>query len=122
MERNDRLVNSVTVDLDNPNPVEITIAWNILAKLGADRVRGRLSSSKQGVHLEASGLVDGERLAVHIRRMSGDDPERVGKDIEKGWRPSQVTFDSKDGKEAGPWVDCPFNLVDQYLYHNEVEV
>lgn len=102
----------VTIDLDMADPLDIYKAWFNLLDLGADSIKGRVSSGGNGVHLKAYGFGT-EWPHYKIREMIGDDPMRIEKDRQKPWRPKGVLFDSKGDNQAGGWVDDPFSLVEE---------
>lgn len=102
----------VTVDLDRPTVFQVVRSWHTLESFGGT-VRGRVSSSGEGVHLRADGCRT-RGIAERERRIAGDDAKRIDLDIERDYRPSQVLFDSKGGKKAGSWVDDMESLLTEY--------
>jgi hypothetical protein len=105
----------VTLDLDDPHPVEVQRAWYRLRDAGVERVQGRVSSSGDGVHLRAFGYDGGREACDRLRRDAGDHGVRVEYDNVYGRKPRQILFDSKGDNDAGPWVDTLPSIIDAYL-------
>jgi len=107
----------LTIDLDYPTVFKITKTWLNVERVCTD-VKGRLSSSKEGVHIEGWGIETDDPRAIKLRRIYGDDPIRIELDISRYWRVSQVLYDEKDGKQAGNWTDNVDHLVAEYERKN----
>lgn len=101
-----RKTNWVTIDLDRPSRLDIIRVWYNLRHTHPRILKGRISSSGEGVHIVAamSSPIE-EQEALAIRRALGDDPNRIIFDEQRPEsKPSQILFDSKRGKHAGEWV------------------
>lgn len=98
--------NWATIDLDRPTRLDIIRVWYNLRHTRPRVLKGRISSSGEGVHIVAalSSPVNEEEL-LSIRRALGDDPRRILYDETRPEaKPSQILFDTKNGKHAGEWV------------------
>jgi hypothetical protein len=96
----------VTIDLDRPSRLQITAVWYNLRYSRPMSLEGRISSSGEGVHIRATyhkPLTD--RQSLNIRRALGDDHQRIYYDETRPEaKPSQILFDTKNGKTAGQWT------------------
>ena len=96
----------VTIDLDRPSRLQITAVWYNLRYSRPMSLEGRLSSSGEGVHIRATyhkPLTD--RQSLNVRRALGDDHQRIHYDETRPEaKPSQILFDTKNGKTAGQWT------------------
>lgn len=96
----------VTIDLDRPSRLQITAVWYNLLYSRPMSLEGRLSSSGEGVHIRATyhkPLTD--RQSLNVRRALGDDHQRIHYDETRPEaKPSQILFDTKNGKTAGQWT------------------
>ncbi len=95
----------ITIDLDEPDNLEIQMCYYNLWFITKIKPFIRLSASGRGVHLKVHGVREGELVVNDIRRMLGDDAIRVKFDEERLAKPKQVLWTKKDGKRAGEWVD-----------------
>lgn len=104
----------LSADLDDPHPVDILQAWRRLSRR-CSGLQGRVSSGGDGVHLRGFGFDGTPREAGDVRLFAGDHDARVDYDLDYTRKPSQILFTRKGGRSAGPWVDSPGALVDDYL-------
>lgn len=116
------MIGRITVDLDNPSRFEIVRSWYRISDR-SEKVKGRVSSSGEGIHLIGEGAEVQSELALKERMVCLDDPSRIEMDQKRPWRPSQVLFDSKTigGDQeltAGDWVESLEKLLGEYNRNN----
>jgi len=99
----------VKIDLDYATELEIIGVWKQMEMIGTPF--GRVSSGGAGVHIQVHdcGFGGTSPLGFRVRELAGDDRLRMAIDrvLSDGY--ANVTFDTKLGKEAGPYRD---NLTD----------
>lgn len=106
-EMSDTLHMMVSVDLDKPSRLCILKTWsNARAMFPGTRIRGRISSSGEGVHI----VIDLQEpipytAMINARRELSDDHKRIHYDETRpDSKPCQILFDTKNGKRAGEWT------------------
>lgn len=112
-------VQEITLDLDgyDHENIELTLlrAWHTLRRQDeVIRLRGRVSSSGNGIHISAWIRAD-EETARMYRGMLGDDTQRHHYDYLRDRQAKNVLFDQKqDGSVAGPWRTNVDTLLGDY--------
>lgn len=94
---------TVTVDLDDCTELDVMKAWKELERSGVVDMKGRISSGGNGVHLRGYANVSEQRM-YEIRACARGDSKRIYWDSQHVYRPAQVMFTEKFGREASEWV------------------
>jgi len=111
----------VSVDLDWPSKLEITIAWIRVAKHTTDGPYGRISASGHGIHIKSHRVLpDPVPVAETERIHAGDDMNRLEADMKFDAAPNQLLWDKKDGQKPGEWADDMDYLIAEYRMETQL--